>query len=132
MIKHFRIKNNFLLSGLFFLVTLFSVGSSLVSCSDSEKIVTQTEEKIVYVDGNWMVVASKEVTVMTGESVTLNVSVGGEEELKPEYTCTSKDANIATVAVSDFYRMSYKYKTASCYNSGDRKAKCYTNTGNWQ
>ncbi len=45
MIKHFRIKNNFLLSGLFFLVTLFSVGSSLVSCSDSEKIVTQTEEK---------------------------------------------------------------------------------------
>ena len=31
-----------------------------------------------------MVVASKEVTVMTGESVTLNVSVGGEEELKPE------------------------------------------------
>lgn len=101
MIKHFRIKNNFLLSGLFFLVTLFSVGSSLVSCSDSEKIVTQTEEKIVYVDGNWMVVASKEVTVMTGESVTLNVSVGGEEELKPEYTCTSKDANIATVAVSE-------------------------------
>ena len=100
MIKHFRIKNNFLLSGLFFLVTLFSVGSSLVSCSDSEKIVTQTEEKIVYVDGNWMVVASKEVTVMTGESVTLNVSVGGEEELKPEYTCTSKDANIATVAAA--------------------------------
>lgn len=38
---------------------------------------------------------------MTGESVTLNVSVGGEEELKPEYTCTSKDANIATVAVSE-------------------------------
>ena len=63
MIKHFRIKNNFLLSGLFFLVTLFSVGSSLVSCSDSEKIVTQTEEKIVYVDGNWMVVASKEVNI---------------------------------------------------------------------
>ena len=101
MIKHFRIKNNFLLSGLFFLVTLFSVGSSLVSCSDSEKIITQTEEKIVYVDGNWMVVASKEVTVMTGETVTLNVSVGGEEEVKPVYTCTSKDTNIATVAVSE-------------------------------
>ncbi len=38
--------------------------------------------------GWWLLL--REVTVMTGESVTLNVSVGGEEELKPEYTCTSK------------------------------------------
>ena len=66
-------RNNFLLTGLLFLVTLFSVGGTLVSCSESEKIVTQIEEKIVYVDGKWMVVASKEVTVTTGETVTLNV-----------------------------------------------------------
>ena len=61
--------------------------------------MTQIEEKIVYVDGKWMVVASKEVTVTTGETVTLNVSVGGDENLKPEYTCTSENPNIATVAV---------------------------------
>ena len=96
-----------------------------------------------------MVVASKEVTVMTGESVTLNVSVGGEEELKPEYTCTSKDANIATVAVSEdnnsiiitgvvdgstaiSIECPTNTKPLVRYNSGDRKAKCYTNTGNWQ
>lgn len=91
--------NNFLLAGLLFLVTLFSVGGALMSCSESEKVVTQIEEKIVYVDGKWMVVASKEVTVTTGETVTLNVTVGGDENLKPEYTCTSENPNIATVAV---------------------------------
>ena len=92
-------RNDFLLTGLLFIVSLFSVGGVLVSCSESEKIVTQIEEKIVYVDGKWMVVASKEVTVTTGETVTLNVSVGGDENLKPEYTCTSEHPNIVTVAV---------------------------------
>ena len=97
--KTIKWNNNFLLAGLLFIVSLLSVGGVLVSCSESEKIVTQIEEKIVYVDGKWMVVASKEVTVTTGETVTLNVSVGGDENLKPEYTCTSENPNIAGVAV---------------------------------
>ena len=49
--KTIKWNNNFLLAGLLFLVSLFSVGGVLVSCSESEKIVTQIEEKIVYVDG---------------------------------------------------------------------------------
>ena len=97
--KTIKWNNNFLLAGLLFIVSLFSVGGVLVSCSESEKIVTQIEEKIVYVDGKWMVVASKEVTVTTGETVTLSVTVGGDENLKPEYTCTSENPNIAAVAV---------------------------------
>ena len=56
--KTIKWNNNFLLAGLLFLVSLFSVGGVLVSCSESEKIVTQIEEKIVYVDGKWMLVAS--------------------------------------------------------------------------
>lgn len=94
-----RWKNNFLLSGLLFLVTLFSVGGTLMSCEESEKIVTQIEEKIVYMDGKWMMVTAKEVTVTTGETVALSVTVGGDENLKPEYTCTSENPKIATVAV---------------------------------
>lgn len=94
-----RWKNNFLLTGLLFLVTLFSVGGTLMSCEESEKIVTQIEEKIVYMDGKWMMVTAKEVTVTTGETVALSVTVGGDENLKPEYTCTSENPQIATVAV---------------------------------
>ena len=49
--KTIKWNNNFLLAGLLFIVSLLSVGGVLVSCSESEKIVTQIEEKIVYVDG---------------------------------------------------------------------------------
>lgn len=72
-------KNSFLLNSLLFLVTFLSIGGPLMSCSDSEKVVTQIEEKIVYVDGKWMVVTSKEITVTTGQSVSINVTVGGDE-----------------------------------------------------
>lgn len=92
-------KNSFLLNSLLFLVTFLSIGGPLMSCSDSEKVVTQIEEKIVYVDGKWMVVTSKEITVTTGQSVLINVTVGGDENLKPEYTCTSENKEIATVAL---------------------------------
>ena len=48
--KTIKWNNNFLLAGLLFIVSLLSVGGVLVSCSESEKIVTQIEEKIVYVE----------------------------------------------------------------------------------
>lgn len=47
-----------------------------------------------------MIVASEQVTVMTGEETNVNITFSSDEERELEYVCTSSNPDVATVIMN--------------------------------
>lgn len=83
-------KSKSLWSGLLLLYIFLSFGNVFTSCSDDEK-------PYPYLNNKWMIVASEQITVMTGEETNVNITFSSDEERELEYVCTSSNPDVATV-----------------------------------
>lgn len=86
-------KSKSLWGGLLLLYIFLSFGNVFTSCSDDEK-------PYPYLSNKWMIVASEQVTVMTGEETNVNITFSSDEERELEYVCTSSNPDVATAIMN--------------------------------